>query len=64
MGGRGSGGFECWVWGFGFLFGLEGVWNTGSSLAPGSIIVFGTAQEQIVNYLIIVHSDIFVVVAN
>lgn len=47
------------MWGF-----VEGVWNTGSSLAPGSIIVFGTAQEQIVNYLIIVHSDIFVVVAN
>nr|CAN82466.1 hypothetical protein VITISV_002663 [Vitis vinifera] len=36
----------------------------GSSLAPGSIIVFGTAQEQIVNYLIIVHSDIFVVMGN
>ncbi|RVX21210.1 Polypyrimidine tract-binding protein-like 3 [Vitis vinifera] len=34
--------------------------HPGSSLAPGSIIVFGTAQEQIVNYLIIVHSDIFV----
>ena len=38
---------------FVFLFGLLGVRNMVSLLPLGSFIVFGTAQEQIVNYLVV-----------